>query len=73
MISDDITSCAAALGSLAGHVDVEHWALLRIVRKNLLAHAEAVKNLEDNINIMPGGCIALRIPGTNRAAVGGAE
>lgn len=53
MISDDITSCAAALGSLAGHVDEEHWALLRIVRQNLQAHAEQIRNMERGLCIIP--------------------
>lgn len=63
MISDDITSCAAALGSLAGHVDEEHWALLRVVRQNLQAHAEQVKNIEDSMRILPGGDIGLKNSG----------
>lgn len=63
-VSTDITSCAAALGALAGQVSEEQWALLRAVRQNLTAHAEQVQHMEtaliipEPITTMPQTCAA---------------
>lgn len=34
-VSNDIASCAVALGALAGQVNEEQWAVVRVVRQNL--------------------------------------
>ncbi len=49
--SDDIETCAAALGVLGGHVSEEHWAIVRIVRQNLTATAEQVQHMESGLTI----------------------
>ena len=49
--SDDIATCAAALGALGGHVTEEHWAIVRIVRQNLTATAEQVQHMESGLTI----------------------
>lgn len=49
--SDDIATCAAALGILGGHVTEEHWALIRVVRQNLTATAEQVEHMETGLTI----------------------
>lgn len=49
--SDDIATCAAALGVLGGHVTEEHWALIRVVRQNLTATAEQVEHMETGLTI----------------------
>lgn len=49
--SDDIATCAAALGVLAGQVNEEQWAMLRIVRQNLTATAEQVEHMETGLTI----------------------
>ena len=50
-VSTDINSCAAALGVLAGQVNEEQWAMLRIVRQNLTATAEQVEHMETGLTI----------------------
>jgi hypothetical protein len=50
-VSTDINSCAAALGVLAGQVNEEQWAMLRIVRQNLTATAEQVEHMETSLTI----------------------
>lgn len=54
-VSTDINSCAAALGTLAGQVNEEQWALLRVVRQNLNAHAEQVQHMENGLCVMLDG------------------
>lgn len=62
--SDDIATCAAALGVLGGHVTEEHWAIVRIVRQNLTATAEQVQHMESGLTIPeptttgPEACVA---------------
>lgn len=58
-VSTDINSCAAALGTLAGQVNEEQWALLRVVRQNLNAHAEQVEHMENGLCVMPDGSLPL--------------
>ena len=40
MLSQDLTSCAAGVGTLAGTVTEEQWRFLRLLRANLLACAD---------------------------------
>lgn len=49
--SEDIATCAAALGALGGHVSEDHWAIVRIVRQNLTATAEQVEHMETGLTI----------------------
>lgn len=49
--SEDIATCAAALGALGGHVSEDHWAIVRIVRQNLTATAEQVQHMESGLTI----------------------
>lgn len=56
-VSADINSCAAALGTLAGQVNEDQWALLRVVRQNLNAHAEQVQHMENGLCMMPSGSL----------------
>ena len=49
--SEDIATCAAALGALGGHVTEEHLAIVRIVRQNLTATAEEVAHMENGLTI----------------------
>lgn len=48
-VSADITSCASALGALAGQVSEDQWALVRIIRANLCASAERVEIMESSL------------------------
>lgn len=62
--SEDIATCAAALGALGGHVSEDHWAIVRIVRQNLTATAEQVQHMESGLTIPeptttgPEACVA---------------
>ncbi len=47
MLSQDLQSCAASVGALAGQVGEDQWRFLRLLRENLLAHAEQARALED--------------------------
>ncbi len=49
--SEDIATCAAALGALGGHISEDHWAIVRIVRQNLTATAEQVQHMETGLTI----------------------
>ncbi len=51
MLSQDLESCAVSIGVLAGDVDQEQWAYLRLLRANLLAHAEQAKHLELGLSV----------------------
>lgn len=46
MLSQDLESCAVSIGVLGGKVDEEHWAYLRLLRQNLMAHAEQAQIME---------------------------
>lgn len=52
-ISTDITTCAASLGALAGNVDENTWAYLRLLRNQLNACAEQARAMEDGL-VVPG-------------------
>lgn len=56
-VSNDIASCAVALGALAGQVNEEQWAVVRVVRQNLQAHAEQVQHMENGLCVMPDGTL----------------
>lgn len=47
MLSQDLTSCAASVGALAGTVTEEQERFLRLLRENLLACAEQARWLEN--------------------------
>lgn len=51
MLSQDLESCAVSIGVLAGNVDEQQWAYLRLLRANLLAHAEQAKRLELGLSV----------------------
>lgn len=66
-VSNDIASCAVALGALAGQVNEEQWAVVRVVRQNLQAHAEQVQHMENGLCVMPDG--TLHVGGGRRARI----
>ena len=47
MLSQDLQSCAASVGALAGEVSEEQWRFLRLLRENLLAHSDQARELEE--------------------------
>ena len=47
MLSQDLTSCAASVGALAGTVTEEQERFLRLLQENLLACAEQARWLEN--------------------------
>lgn len=49
MLSQDLTSCAAGVGALAGTVTEEQERFLRLLRENLLACAEQARWLENRV------------------------
>lgn len=51
MLSQDLVSCAVSIGVLAGDVDEQQWAYLRLLRANLLAHAAQAKHLELGLSV----------------------
>lgn len=51
MLSQDLESCAVSIGVLAGDVDEQQWAYLRLLRANLLVHAEQAKHLELGLSV----------------------
>lgn len=51
MLSQDLESCAVSIGVLAGDVDEQQWAYLRLLRVNLLAHAAQAKHLELGLSV----------------------
>lgn len=51
MLSQDLQSCAVSIGVLGGKVGEEEWAYLRMLRTNLLVHAEQAKHLELGLSV----------------------
>lgn len=49
MLSQDLTSCAVGLDTLAASVTDEQWRFLRLLRENLLACAEQARWLENRV------------------------
>lgn len=58
MLSQDIESCAASIDVLAGQVSEEQRAFLRMLQKNLRAHAAQARHLERGL-LPPAGAGAL--------------
>lgn len=58
MLSQDLFSCAVSIDVLAGQVTAEHWAYLQLLQRNLLAHAEQARHLEQEL-LPPAGAGAL--------------
>ncbi|MBM6835296.1 hypothetical protein [Desulfovibrio piger] len=66
MLSQDIESCAVSIDVLAGQVTAEHWAYLQLLQRNLLAHAEQARQMENNLlPPTPDTCRVIRRPATN--------
>lgn len=53
MLSEEIKSIQAALGVLAGRVNEEDWALIKLARANLADLADRARELESKIRIIP--------------------
>ena len=67
MLSQDLFSCAVSIDVLAGQVTAEHWAYLQLLQRNLLAHAEQARQMENNLlPPTPDTCRVIRRPATNR-------
>ncbi len=49
MVSNEIRNCAVALGAIMHKINDEQAAMLRLIKSNLIAAADAAEELETNM------------------------
>lgn len=55
MVSQEVRNCGIALGALMHQVTEEQAAMLRLIKSNLIAAADAAEELETNM-VFGGHC-----------------
>ena len=55
MVSQEVRNCGIALGALMHQVTEEQAAMLRLIKSNLIAAADAAEELESNL-VFGGQC-----------------
>ena len=51
-VSAKMMNLAVSLGALAGKVGEEEWQFIKLVKENLVAQAELVRSLENNLTLI---------------------